>query len=331
MVIHLSAPPAPDGGEAPAPALSSDAALSGLALSGVDFGAFDPATTGYAADVGHDVTETTVSAAVNDGGASYTVKLDGAADSDGVIPLAVGSNVIAIAVTAEDGNTTRTYTVTVTRAAAAAPDPDPRAAIDLSAAAVVAGTEITVTMSFSGLQSDADPATRDYVFRADVVDAENGEADACEERANGYGLGVDRFMWKVDEDPEVRTGIISAGCPAGDYTLRTSVSSAGNVELASATASFSVREPETPLSSDAALSGLALSGVDFGAFDPAATNYAADVGHDVTETTVTATVNDDGASYLVKLDGVADRDGPSLLWRAATSSPSRSRPRTGRP
>ena len=306
VVIHLSAPPAPDGGEVPAPALSTDAALSGLTLSGVDLGAFDPATTGYAAGVGHDVTETTVTATVNDGGASYTVKLDGAADSDGVIPLAEGSNVITVEVTAEDGETARTYTVTVTRAAA--PDPGPQAAIDLSAAAVVAGTEITVTMSFGGLESDADTATRDYVFRADVVDAENGEADACEDRANGYGLGVDRYMWQVDEDPETRTGTISAGCPAGDYTLRASVSSADNVELASASASFTVREPETPLSSDAALSGLALSGVDIGTFDPAATNYAADVGHGVAETTVTATVNDDGASYTVKLDGVADAD-----------------------
>ena len=297
VVIHLGVPPAP----------SSDAALSGLELSGVDFGAFDPATAEYTAGVGNGVTEVTVTPTTNDDGATYLVELDGTADSDAVIPLAVGSNVIAVEVTAEDGETTQTYTVTVTRAAA--PDPGPRAAIDLSAAAVVAGTEITVTMSFGGLQSDSDTATRDYVFRADVVDAENGEADACEERANGYGLGVDRFMWKVDEDPETRTGTISAGCPAGDYTLRTSVSSAGNVELASASASFSVREPETPLSSDAALSGLALSGVDFGAFDPAATNYAADVGHDVTETTVTATVNDGGASYLVKLDGVADSDG----------------------
>ena len=116
-----------------------------------------------------------------------------------------------------------------------------------------------------------------------MVDAENGEADACEDRANGYGLGVERYMWQVDEDPEVRTGTISAGCPAGAYTLRASVSSPDNVELASASASFSVREPETPLSTDATLSGLELSGVDFGAFDPATTGYAADVGHDVTE------------------------------------------------
>ena len=188
--------------------------------------------------------------------------------------------------------------------------PGPTVAIALSPSGLVEpGTAIGVNMSFSGLESDSDTSDKDYIFRADVKDSEDGDADGCEEQANGYGLGVDRYMWKVDEDPEVRTGTISAGCPAGDYTLRASVSSPGNVELASASASFSVREPETPLSTDATLSGLALSGVDFGAFDPATSEYAADVGHGVTETTVSATVKDDGASYTVKLDGVADADG----------------------
>ena len=188
--------------------------------------------------------------------------------------------------------------------------PGPTVAIALSPSGPVEpGAAIGVTMRFSGLKSDSDTGTTDYVFRADVVDAENGDADQCEDQANGYGLGVERYMYQVDEDPEVRTGTISAGCPAGDYTLRASVSSAGNVELASASTSFSVREPETPLSSDAALSGLALSGVDFGTFDPATTGYAADVDNDVTETKVTPTTNDDGASYLVKLDGVTDADG----------------------
>ena len=39
---------------------------------------------------------------------------------DGVAPLVVGSgNVIAVVVTAQDGQTTKTYTVTVTRAGSA--------------------------------------------------------------------------------------------------------------------------------------------------------------------------------------------------------------------
>ena len=62
-----------------------------------------------------------------------------------------------------------------------------------------------------------------------------------------------------------------------------------------------------PLSTDATLSGLILSGIDLGAFDSATTGYTASVANDVDETTVTPTTNDDGASYVVKLGGVTDR------------------------
>ena len=44
-----------------------------------------------------------------------------------------------------------------------------------------------------------------------------------------------------------------------------------------------------PPSTDATLSGLTLSGVDFGTFNAATTEYTADVGNDVDETTVTPT------------------------------------------
>ena len=64
----------------------------------------------------NDVTETTVTPTLNDDGATYVIKLDGTADEDRSIALAVGSNVIAVEVSAEDGQTTKTYTVTVTRA-----------------------------------------------------------------------------------------------------------------------------------------------------------------------------------------------------------------------
>ena len=114
----------------------------------------------------------------------------------------------------------------------------PSVAVSLSSASVEEGSAIAVTMSFSGLESDSDTATRDYVFRADVVGA-----DECEDQAGGYGLGVDRYMWKVDEDPETRTGSVSADCPAGDYTVQASISSPDDVELASARASFTVTAP----------------------------------------------------------------------------------------
>ena len=176
------------------------------------------------------------------------------------------------------------------------------------------GTEITVTMSFGGLERDSDPNDVDYIFRADVKNSADGNADGCEDQKGGYGLGVERYMKQVDENPEVRTGTVSASCEPGDYTVEVSISSPSNVELASATADFTVnapgqqQQPEPP-STDATLSNLALSGVYFGTFYPATTGYNASVANGVDETTVTPTVNHDGATYAIKLGGVTDADG----------------------
>ena len=108
--------------EPPTPELSSDATLNALTLSGIDFGTFDSTTVSYTAQVANSVTQTTVTPTVNDSGASYVIKLGGITDADGVVVLSVGSNVLTVEVTAEDGSTTQTYTVTVTRAAAASTD-----------------------------------------------------------------------------------------------------------------------------------------------------------------------------------------------------------------
>ena len=298
-----------------APPPSTDATLNGLALSGVYFGTFYPATTGYTASVANDVDETTVTPTTNDAGATYKVKLDGVADADGTVSLAVGSNVITVEVTAEDENATRTYSVTVTRAPSSTSGP--AVAIVLSPpGSVEEGTEVTVTMSFGGLERDSDPSDVDYIFRADIKNSANGNADGCEDRKGGYGFGVERYMKQVDEDPEVRTGTVSASCAPGDYTVEVSISSPSNVELASATADFKVnapgqQQPEPP-STDATLRGLALSDVAL-AFDSATTEYNASVANDVNKTTVTPTVNDDGATYEIKLGREADGDGTVSL------------------
>ena len=63
-----------------------------------------------------------------------------------------------------------------------------------------------------------------------------------------------------------------------------------------------------PVSNDATLSALALSGVDL-TFDPATTTYAASVPATTTQTTVTPTLSHDSATYVVKLGGVVDDDG----------------------
>ena len=158
---------------------STDATLSGLTLSGVDFGTFDSTTNSYSAQVANTVSETTVAPTVNDSGASYVIKIGGTEDKDGTVSLAVGSNVITVEVTAEDKSTTQTYTVTVTRA--------------------------------------------------------------------------------------------------------------------------------DPPSTDATLSGLTLSDVSFGTFTAATASYTASVANSVSETTVTPTLNDSGASYVIRLGGCGRR------------------------
>ena len=63
------------------------------------------------------------------------------------------------------------------------------------------------------------------------------------------------------------------------------------------------------LSSDATLSDLTLSDIGFGTFDPETTSYTAEVANDVSETTVTPTVNHSGATYTIELGGVEVTDG----------------------
>ena len=98
-------------------ALSSDASLGALRLSGVNFGAFSSAVTDYAAAVAHDAPATEVVAAPADAGASVVIEdaNGGTAGRRRTVALAEGENTISITVTAEDGRTTRTYRARVTR------------------------------------------------------------------------------------------------------------------------------------------------------------------------------------------------------------------------
>ena len=114
------------------------------------------------------------------------------------------------------------------------------AAIQLSSSGPApAGTEIILTMTFSNLETDADASDVDYIFRADVLDSDGEDADGCE----GGGMGRDRNINKVDEEPETRGATVLSSCPSGDYTAQASLSSAAGVELASASAEFSIVEP----------------------------------------------------------------------------------------
>ena len=259
--------------------LSSDAKLSALTLSGIDFGTFDSTTTSYTARVANSVTETTVTPTVSHSGATYVIKLGGVTDADGVVPLDVGANVITIEVTAEDGNTAQTYTVTVIRAAP--PSADATLSV-LTLSGVDFGTFAAGTTSYTAevansvSQTTVSPTTNhsgaSYVIKLD------GASDADGVVALGVGSNVITVEVTAQDGQATR-----------NYTVTVT------------------RAAE--LSSDATLSDLTLSGIDFGTFDPTTTSYRARVASETTETTVTPTVNHSAASYVIKFGGVTDTDG----------------------
>ena len=266
-----------------APALSSDAKLSGLTLSGVDFGTFDSTTTSYTAQVANSVSQTTVTPTVNDSGASYVIKLGGVTDADGTVSLAVGSNVITIEVTAEDGETTRTYTVTVTRAAPPSTD------ATLSA------------LTLSGIDFGTfDSTTASYTVKVANSVTETTVTPTVNDSGASY---VIKLGGVADAD-----GVTPLGVGSNVITVEVTAED-GNTSMA-----YTVTVTRaTPPSTDATLSALVLSDVDFGTFASGTTSYSAQVANNVTRTTVTPTLNDSGASYVIKLGGATDADGVVAL------------------
>ena len=259
-------------------AASTDAMLSGLTLSGIDIGTFASGTTSYTASVAHSLSQTTVSPTVSYDGASHVIKLGGVEDGDGTVALAVGSNVITVEVTAEDGNTTETYTVTVTRAAASTDamlSGLTLSGIDIGTFAS-GTTSYTASVAHSLSQTTVSP-TVSYDGASHVIKL-GGVEDGDGTVALAVGSNVITVEVTAEDDSTTRT-----------YTV-TGARSA-------------------PPSSDATLSGLTLSGIDFGTFASGTTSYTASVAHRVSQTTVTPTMNHDGASHVIKLGGATDADG----------------------
>ena len=262
---------------------STDATLSALTMSSVDFGTFAPGTTSYTASVTNSVSQTTVTPTVNDPGASHVIKLGGVTDADGTVPLSVGSNVITIEVTAEDDNTTQPYTVTVTRAAPLSTDASLKA---LTLSGVDFGTFDSTTISYAAQVANSVSQTKvtptvnhsgvSYVIKLGGVTAADGTVPLS-----------------------VGSNVITVEVTAEDTTT---------------TQTYTVTVTRAlPPSTDASLSALTMSSVDFGTFARGTTSYTSSVANSVSQTTVAPTVNDSGASYVIKLGGVRDVDGTVAL------------------
>ena len=262
---------------------SAAATLSALSLSGVTLmPVFASGMTAYTASVANSVTETTVTATAV-AGAAYEVKLNGVVDQDGVVPLAVGSgNVIAVVVTAQDGETTQTYTVTVTRAGS-------RDAT-LSGLSLMGdgGESAVLTPVFASGTVEYRAAVEHDVSAVTVTASVASAGSAYEVQLNGV----------MDQD-----GVVPLAVGAGNLIAVIVTAQDGET-----TQSYTVTVTRAG-SADASLSALSLSGVTLSpAFASGTTAYTASVGHGVTETTVTATA-EAGAAYEVRFNGVMDQDG----------------------
>ena len=284
---------------------STDATLSALSLSRVNFGAFASATTSYRANVANSVSLTTVTPTLNDSDASYVIKLGGVTDSDGVIPLSVGSNVITVVVTAEDDSTTKTYSVTVKRAATSISAPD-----------LTIPSVITFSNPFGYSPS--------FSLSINVVNRGNGSSGSTTLR---YYRSADSTITSGDTEVgrDAVGGLAASGRSIEGIDL-TAPSTPGTYYYGGCVDAVPDESDTTNncspgitwvvpgvTSTDATLSGLSLSDVNFGTFASGTTSYSAQVANSVTETTVTPTVNNSGASYVIKLGGATDSDGTVSL------------------
>ena len=270
---------------------SSDATLSALSLTGyntrastsspVDIGTFDPGTMSYTSSVAHGIRKVTVEPTLSHSAASYIIRIHGVQGPswDWVF---VGSNVITVEVTAGDLSTTKTYTVTVTR---------PEASTDATLSGLTLGN-----IDFGTFASDTTSYTASVAHSVSEITVTPTVNDSGAEhviKLDGRPVSL-RILLFGHVPLSVGSNIITVEVTAEDL---------------STTKTYTVTVTRAAASTDATLSGLTLSSVDFGTFASSTTSYTAEVDSSVTETTATPTVNDSGATHVIKLGGVEDPDG----------------------
>ena len=267
--------------------LSTDATLSALSIDpGVISPAFDPATMGYTADVGNDVTSVNVTATRGDTGASMTV--DGTPTSGAAVsvPLSVGANAIDVIVTAEDGIATETYTVTVTRAA-----PGPSTDATLSALSLSAGT----------LSPPFAPGM--FGYTANVTNA----TTSVDVTATTNDAGA---SFEIDGSPAANGVPETVALAVGPNVIEVIVTAEDGV--ATETYTVTVTRAAPPAVDDATLTALSLSsGMLSPTFDPATLDYTSSVANGVGSVVVTATPTNPAST--VEINGGADTTVPLVV------------------
>ena len=119
--------------------------------------------------------------------------------------------------------------------------------------------------------------------------------------AASYVIKVDG---EVDDD-----GVVSLGDGFNNPPITIEVTAADGTT----TKTYRLNLFRYPPSEDAKLKALTLSGIDIGTFTSGTTSYSALVANSVSQTTVTPTVNQSDATYVIKVGGVEDEDGTVSL------------------
>ena len=262
---------------------SSDATLNALSLSGITLDPeFTSSTYRYSGSVSNDVTQSTVTATTNNSAASRTIRLGGIEDADGVLDINPGMNIVTVHVTAADGVTTGIYTLVISRAKTVDALSD-----DASLRAL-----FLKDVDFGTFDSD----TTTY---AAEVGHNVSEASVTLVRNNTDASHLINLNGTRDLD-----GVIPLAIGQNVITIVVTA------EDCASTKTYTVNVTRAPtISSDATLRALTLSDVDFETFDPSTVNYSVDVVGELSQTTVTVTVNHPRASHSIELDGAEITDG----------------------
>jgi gliding motility-associated-like protein len=259
---------------------STVATLSNIALSnGTLSPAFASGTTSYAATVPNSVSSMTLTSTITEANATITVNGDPviSGQSSGLINLGVGTNVITVEGTAQDGVTLQTYTITVTRGA-------PSTVATLANLALSNGTISPVFASGTTTYTTSVPnSVRALTLTPTVTDATatvtvNGDLVASGQSSGQLNLGVGDNIITI-------VGTAQDGLAQQTYTLTVT---------------------RAAPSAEATLANLVLSnGTISPAFSSSTTSYTTTVANAVSSITLTPTLTDATATISVNGDVVA--------------------------
>ncbi|MBV8388274.1 MAG: cadherin-like beta sandwich domain-containing protein [Mucilaginibacter sp.] len=257
---------------------SSTATLSNLTISsGTLAPNFNTSVTSYAVSVPNAVGSVTVTPTATDANATITVNGATVASGSpsGLIPLVVGSNVVNVVVTAQDG-TIVTYTITVSRT--------PATSVVLANLTISSGS---LAPNFSGTVFSYASAVANATTSLTVTATTSDPTDAITINGVKTGSGTPSSPISLNVGANLITVVVSA--PGG----------------ASATYTITVARAGTSI---ATLSNLTLShGTLKPVFSSGTKNYTADVDYNISSITATATTSD--ANATIKINGVVATNG----------------------